>query len=79
MLGAVLRMEPIVLHDKLIIWNSTLLAPGSSIGCDGSQQQAPSEDSKVTRLLKLVSKEALEQAQQSTSWGCTWRSCLMFP
>ncbi|CAM2100561.1 unnamed protein product [Caretta caretta] len=33
-------MEPMVLHHDLIIWNGTLLAPGSSVGHDGSQQQA---------------------------------------
>ncbi|CAM2111610.1 unnamed protein product [Caretta caretta] len=56
-------MEPTVVHVDLVSRHGALLAPESSVGSDGSQQQALSRDSEVPLLLKQVSEQALEQEQ----------------
>ncbi|CAM2105740.1 unnamed protein product [Caretta caretta] len=56
-------MEPTVVHDDPVTQNGALLAPESSMGTDGNQQQALNESRKVTLLLKLVPEEVLPQEQ----------------
>ncbi|EMP38185.1 hypothetical protein UY3_04617 [Chelonia mydas] len=56
-------MEPTVVHDDPVTRNGALLAPESSMGTDGNQQQALNESRKVTLLLKLVPEEVLPQEQ----------------
>ncbi|EMP29889.1 hypothetical protein UY3_12989 [Chelonia mydas] len=68
-LGSALSTEPTVVDDDLVSWDGALLAPESRMETDGTQQQAPSEDSEVMLLLKLVLKEALEQKQQQRILG----------
>ncbi|TFJ98841.1 beta-2-glycoprotein 1-like [Platysternon megacephalum] len=46
--GTTLSTEPTVLPDDLVNWDGALLASESSMGTDGSQQQAPHEEHEVT-------------------------------
>ncbi|CAM2119865.1 unnamed protein product [Caretta caretta] len=70
-LGTVPSTEPTVLHDDLMSWDGALLAPESSMGTDGSQQQAPSHEHGVTLLIKAVPEQAVDQDQQQILGPCS--------